>query len=110
MRKIQVKIPFDFHSKIIIVLMPHGANIYSFFFLKVSQHLICESVKMSARDLEDFIRVIETVERLCTSRTDRTSVVKSPTSSLWSYPTDIYQPSARFVMSGFCVLKAVILS
>ena len=51
---------------------------------------------MSARDLEDFIQVIETAERLCTSKTDRTSVVKSPTSSLWSYPTDIYQPSARF--------------
>jgi hypothetical protein len=51
---------------------------------------------MSARDLEDFIRVIESAERLSTSRTDRTSVVKSPTSSLWSYPTDLYHGSARF--------------
>ena len=56
---------------------------------------------MSARDLEDFIRVIETAERLCTSKTDRTSVVKSPTSSLWSYPTDIYQPSARFAFKTY---------
>ncbi len=53
---------------------------------------------MSARDLEDFISVIETAERLCTSRTDRSSVVKSPTSSLWSYPTDLFQgSSARLV-------------
>ena len=51
---------------------------------------------MSARDLEDFIRVIESAERLSTSRTDRSSVVKSPTSSLWSYPTDLYNGSARF--------------
>ena len=50
---------------------------------------------MSARELEDFIRVIETAERLSSHRTDRSSVVKSPTSSLWSYPTDIYHGNFR---------------
>jgi len=50
---------------------------------------------MSARDLEDFISVIESAEKLSSHRTDRSSVIKSPTSSLWSYPTDIYHGNAR---------------
>ena len=40
---------------------------------------------MSARDLEDFIKVIETAETLS----------KRPESSIWSYPTDIFSGSTH---------------
>lgn len=39
---------------------------------------------MSARELEDFIKVIETAEKL----------EKRPASSIWSYPTDIFTRSS----------------
>ena len=35
---------------------------------------------MSARELEDFIKVIETAEK----------IEKRPASSIWSYPTDVF--------------------
>lgn len=42
---------------------------------------------MSARQLEDFIGVIETAERSATTASSR--------STLWSYPTDIFATTRR---------------
>ena len=46
---------------------------------------------MSAKQLEEFISVIETAERLSHNESTTDSKRRS-TSSLWSYPTDIFTP------------------
>ena len=46
---------------------------------------------MSAKQLEEFIGVIETAERLSHKESSMDSKRRS-TSSLWSYPTDIFTP------------------
>ena len=46
---------------------------------------------MTAKQLEEFIGVIETAERLSHKESSLDSKRRS-TSSLWSYPTDIFTP------------------
>ena len=46
---------------------------------------------MSAKQLEEFISVIETAERLSQNES-RIDSKRRSTSSLWSYPTDIFTP------------------
>ena len=46
---------------------------------------------MTAKQLEEFISVIETAERLSHNESTIYSKRRS-TSSLWSYPTDIFTP------------------
>ena len=54
---------------------------------------------MSAKQLQEFIGVIETAERLASRENDLASKRRS-TSSLWSYPTDIFTPLPRDIGSN----------
>ena len=54
---------------------------------------------MTAKQLEEFIGVIETAERLASKEKALDSKRRS-TSSLWSYPTDIFTPRPRDIGSS----------
>ena len=54
---------------------------------------------MSAKKLEEFIGLIETAERLASKEVAAEGNGRS-TSSLWSYPTDIFTPSRKAVNTG----------
>ena len=60
---------------------------YSFVLSKQQRY----DVIMSAKQLEEFIGVIETAERLASKENALDSKRRS-SSSLWSYPTDIFTP------------------
>ena len=54
---------------------------------------------MSAKKLEEFIGLIETAERLASKEVAAEGNGRS-TSSLWSYPTDIFTPNRKAVNTG----------
>ena len=56
---------------------------------------------MSAKQLEEFIGVIETAERLSQKESTMDSKRRS-SSSLWSYPTDIFTPRPNSKDPGLC--------